>query len=243
MTQRSHEPEIPDIRRLSPQEIESMYGFISWINRFGGGRAIGREMRRLSRAWAGPIRILDVATGGADIPRAIARWAGKAGRSVSVVCLDASEDVLAYARRQSRDYPSLSFVRGDARALPFAPRSFDYAICSLFLHHLSDEDAAALLQAMDRIAVRGIVICDLIRRRRAVLWAKFLTLFGNAIVRYDGPLSVKRAFTLPEIESVVARAGISWARVRPVAGHHFLISGEREQIRGWAGSRVLQSPR
>jgi SAM-dependent methyltransferase len=214
---------------MSPVELESTYRYLTFFNRIGGGRAIRNELRRLSRGWTGPIRILDLASGGADIPRMIARWAQRAGKQVSIVCLDRSPQATALARRNSKDFPSISFVIGDALAMPFPKGSFDYVTSCLFLHHLSNEDAVRLLRGIDEVAVRGLVIADLIRRRRAVMWAWLLTL-GCAVVHYDGPLSVKRAFTLPEIEDVVAQAGIRHARIRPVLGHHFLLSGERPQV-------------
>jgi ubiquinone/menaquinone biosynthesis C-methylase UbiE len=226
MKTRSREPELIDVG-LSRSQLEGTYRFLAVLNRIGGGRAIRNELRRLSASWTGPVRILDVGCGGADIGRMVARWARSAGREVSVTCLDHSPVAIAFARKESAAFPSLEFVRGDVRALPFAPGSFDYVICSLFLHHLSDDDAVAALRAFDRLASRGLVVCDAIRRRRAWLWVRFLTLFGNAAVRYDGPLSVERAFTLREIEAVAARAGLSWARIRPVFGHHFLLSGDK----------------
>ena len=227
MKARSTELELIDIGALSREELESTYRFLAVINKVGGGRAIRGELRRLSREWRAPIRILDVGSGGGDIARSIARWARSAGHSVSITCCDVSPVATAFARRESSAFPSISFVRGDARALPFADGAFDYVICSLFLHHLPDEAAVLMLRAFDRVASRGLVLCDAIRRRRAWLWVSFLTLFGSRAVRYDGPLSVRRAFTLEEIASVAARAGLPWLSVRPVFGHHFLLSGER----------------
>jgi ubiquinone/menaquinone biosynthesis C-methylase UbiE len=230
MKTRSREKELIDLGTLTREELEGTYRFLTHLNKLGGGRAIRNELRRLSKSWTGPVRILDVGSGGADIARLVARWARAAGREVAITCCDVSPVAQAFARRECAGFPSISFVRADARTLPFAPASFDYVICSLFLHHLADDDAVTMLRAFDRLASRGLVLCDAIRRRRAWLWVSFLTLFGNRAVRYDGPLSVKRAFTIPEIEAVAARAGLSWTRVRPVFGHHFLLSGERPSV-------------
>jgi SAM-dependent methyltransferase len=224
-------PEFVDLRQLEPAELESTYRFLAFFNGIGGGRAIRNELRRYSRAWTGPVRILDVGSGSAGVARMIARWARRAGLDVSVTGLDLSPQATAWARRESAGIPKLTFVRGDARALPFAEGSFDYVICSLFLHHLSEDDIVSLLRGFARLAVRGFVLADVLRRRRAWLWAKLVTLFGHAVVRHDGPLSVRRSFTLAEIGSVAARAGLPWLRARPVPGHHFLLSGERPGVR------------
>lgn len=225
MKQRSHELEKLD-QEHTRHELEETFRFLTFVNRFGGARAITNELRRLSRSWTGRVRILDVGSGGADIPRAIARWAKRAGHDVSIVGVDQAADAVAYARRESRAFPTIRFVRGDARALPFAPGSFDYVTCNLLLHHLTDEDAAVALRSFAGLASRGLVLCDLIRRRRAWLLAKVITLFGHPIVRFDGPMSVRRAFTLPEIREVARRAGLGSATIRPVFGHHFVLSTE-----------------
>jgi ubiquinone/menaquinone biosynthesis C-methylase UbiE len=227
MKTRAHDPEMLDRPDLPHSERVSTYRFLEIVNKIGGARAIGKELARLSRSWRGPIRILDVGSGGADIPRAIARWAARAGHDVSIVCLDNTPDAIAWARERSRAFPRIRFVRGDARAIPFPPGSFDYVICSLFLHHLGDEEVVGALAAFDRLATRGLVLCDLIRSRIGWLSAKLVTLLGAPVVRFDGPLSVRRSFTLDEIRGLARRAGLPWVRARRVLGHHFVLSGER----------------
>lgn len=235
MKHRSHEPEILDLRPLAPDEVAPTCEFLAAINWIGSARAIRNDLRRFARSWDAPITILDVASGGGDVPRALARWARAEGIPLSIVCLDRSVEVTAWARSKSARDPLITFVRGDARSIPFRPQSFDYVICSLFLHHLDDDAVVSLLRSADRLAIRGVVFCDLIRRRRAFLWAKVLTLFGNAVVRNDGPLSIRRAFTLDEISRLAALADIPWTRIRPVVGHHFLLSGEKSPVRLQSG--------
>ncbi len=228
MKVRSLEPEILDLRRPSREELESTQRFLGWINRrLGGVRAMRRAFESFAPSWTGPVRVLDVGTGGADIPRALADWARAAGRPAGIVGLDRERDMLELARQQSRGCPEISFVRGDVRELPFKPRSFDYVTSSLFFHHLTDDGVVEALRAFDRIARRGIVVNDLLRRRRLLLWTKFFTLFGNGIVRIDGPLSVRKSFTLPEIRALAARAGLGWLKAEAVFGHRFLLWGER----------------
>ncbi len=68
---------------------------------------------------------------------------------------------------------------------------------------------------------------DLLRRRRAVLWIRLLTLFANRFAKFDGPLSVRRGFTLAEAESLANRAGLAWLKAREHFGHRFTLAGER----------------
>jgi len=63
---------------------------------------------------------------------------------------------------------------------------------------------------MGRVARRGIVINDLRRNRLAWLGAWLLSrlVTGNRYTRHDAPLSVRRAYTLAELTSLMAAAGL-----------------------------------
>ena len=93
-----------------------------------------------------------------------------------------------------------------------------------------------MLRAFDRVASRGLVLCDAIRRRRAWLWVAV----PDALRQRRRP--VRRAALGPARvhaprDRTVVRAGRAsrGLAVRPVLGHHFLLSGERPEVR-------LQSP-
>src|SRR3954452_3698458 len=113
-------------------------------NRYLGGLTVIR--RHLWRAITvlpadEPVRVLDVGTGAADVPLALAAWARRCGRNVQIVGLDHQAQVVAYAAEQTRGEAAVRLVRGDARALPFRRGAFAFAVCALTLHHLSPPDA------------------------------------------------------------------------------------------------------
>src|SRR6185295_6749067 len=118
-------------------------------------------------------------------------------------------------------------VRGDVLRFPFRDRSVDYIITTHFFHHLTDDQIVAVLREFDRVARRGIIVNDLIRNRRALFWIKLFTLGANRYVKYDGPQSVRKAFTVPEIEALARRAGLDWLRVRRHFAHRLTLAGER----------------
>jgi len=226
MKPRSLEPEILDKQRPPRAELESTVAFLSWINRrLGGVRAMQKAFENI--AWSGTLKVLDVATGDADVPRALVEWARRAGRKMEFTALDLEGDMLELAREKSQGYPEIAFARGDVRSMSFDAGSFDFVTSTLFFHHLPDDAVVEALKSFARIARRGIVVNDLLRRRRLYWWTKFFTLFGNDIVRYDGPLSVRKSFTQPEIETLVARAGLPWLKARAVFGHRFVLAGEK----------------
>jgi len=188
---------------------------------FGGARLTLRHVKRLVADLPGDRRVtvLDVGTGGGDIPRALVRWARRAGRSLRVIALDRDSETLRAAAARVAGYPEITLIRGDALALPVRPRSVDVAISALVLHHLPPAEAAASLAEMDRVARRGLVANDLFRSRVAhvVVWLTTRLLATSRMSRHDGPMSVRRAYTWREVESLARRADLVDVRVHRYA--------------------------
>jgi ubiquinone/menaquinone biosynthesis C-methylase UbiE len=198
------------------------------INRWLGGVRLSRRACEALLAGAGrphaagpggetrpvdPLRLLDVGTGGADIPVALIHSWRRRGLEVRVTGLDSRPEVLmaALAERPAlRDVAELSLVEGDGRAVPFGDATFDIAHASLLLHHLEPPDAADLLREMARVSTMGIVVNDLARGRLAWLgaWLLVHVATSNRFTRHDGPLSVRRAYTLGEARRLVEAAGL-----------------------------------
>ncbi len=213
MQRRSTELEILD-RETPPREMmERVVGYLAFVNRWlGGSAAVERHFRGVD----GPATVLDVAAGGGDILRSLAQR----HPNVRPIALDLSAMMLSFAEGVPR-------VRGDALRLPLADKSVDYVISTHFFHHLPDEAIVLVLREFDRVARRGIVVNDLLRRWRAYFWIRLFTLFANPIVQVDGPLSVRRGFTPGEIEALARRAGLDWLRARVHFGHRFTLAGVR----------------
>jgi ubiquinone/menaquinone biosynthesis C-methylase UbiE len=162
----------------------------------------------------GTLRVLDVATGGADLPREVARVLRGRGVRAIILAIDFNPITLACARERSRAVPELRFARGDARRLPLRTASVDVVLGSLVLHHFGEEEAVVVLREMARVARRALIINDLRRSPTALLLIWLITRFcRNRMTRYDGPLSVRRAFTPAELRRLAAAAGLDGARV------------------------------
>jgi len=216
MKSRSLEPERLDLETPPLEERARITGYLAFVNRwFGGTKAIAHHLREVK----GIATVLDVASGAGDILRDLS---GRFPR-LKFIAFDLSEWMLSFAGGIPR-------IRGDVRRFPFRDRSVDYVICTHFFHHLSDDQIVAALGEFDRIARRGIIVNDLHRTRRALFWIKLFTLWANPYVKVDGPLSVRKAFKLPEIEALARRAGLDWLRVELHFGHRFTLAGVRP---GW----------
>jgi SAM-dependent methyltransferase len=210
---RSRTLELLDVETPRGEELARLAGYLAFVNRWlGATSAVAHHLRGLPS----PATVLDVGAGAGDIARALVRrFPG-----LRPVAVDLSWGLLELAA----DFPR---VRGDARRLPFRNGSVDAVVSTHLFHHLTDDDAVEALREFARVARRRVVVNDLLRRKRAVLWIRFLTLFANRFARADGPLSVRRGFTLPEVESLARRAGLRWLRTREHFGHRFTLAGER----------------
>ena len=163
---RATEPEILDVETPPDKVVAECYRFIRRVNRWmGGRRALISRFREFSRSWKPGERIfvLDVGAGAADLPAYLQRWGKRAGFDVRVVALDIDESTLRFARAEE---PGVLFCRGDIHRLGFREGAFDYVMCSMFFHHLTEKQIVAALRAFDRIAKRGMVVNDLLRRVR-----------------------------------------------------------------------------
>ena len=215
--------------------VEDVYWFLGGISRwFGGTRATINRFEEFSRGWqpGQRVEVLDVATGGGDLARALLRWGRERGFDIRVTALDISPSALRVARRRGGNAPDLTGLRylcADVHSMPCRGAVFDYVSCSLFFHHLTDNEVIRTLQSFDTLATRGIVINDLVRRWRHYAWSWILTRPFNAVLRNDGPLSVRRAFRPDELAALTRRAGLTWLGIRLHFGHRMTLAGEREE--------------
>ena len=184
------------------------------INRLLGGVDLSRRaIDSLLGTRRAPIRVLDIGTGGADIPVALLASWRRRGVEARVTGIDSRHEVLQAAiaeRPLLRRIAELELVEADGLALPYADGSFDVAHASLLLHHLEPPQAEILIHEMARVASNGIVVNDLARGPLAWLGAWLLVHVAtrNRFTRHDAPLSVRRSYTLSEARALVGRAGL-----------------------------------
>lgn len=209
--------ELLDRQDNSDKEIRENLRDLERLNRcFGGVRTVLVHLGRIVGAPSqNPITILDIATGGADIPRAICRWARRRRLPVAIEAVDRSDQVLTAAAEWSIDFPEIRLRQAQAPPLPYPDRSFDYVIASLFFHHLTEAEGTLLLREMARVARRGLLVNDLLRSRLACLLTAMTTrlLSGNRLTRHDGPMSILRGFRPEELRRMATEAGLTDVRL------------------------------
>ena len=234
-------PELPRVQNavelldapLSSSDLEESLGDISRLNRYFGGSWVTRShLVRLLRTRRGePVTVLDVGSGGADIPVQLVCWARRRGVSLRVIAVDRNRQILEVARRRAAAYPEICFVQADGLQLPVMAGGVDAAISSLTLHHLEPDAAPGLLAEMGRASRLGFVVNDLMRSRTAyvLVWLATRLFAWNRMSRHDGPLSVLRAYSAREIGALAERAGVSPVRItrHPLCLRLAVVGGRR----------------
>lgn len=205
----------PDAGR---DDLDASLRFIRGVNRrLGGVRALTRVLDRLAPVWheGEPIRVLDIATGSADIPVEVVRWARGRGLDARVTAVDVHPVTLDLAREHveaelaGEDRHRIELVEADAFGLVerFGPGSFDVVHAGMFLHHLPEVRVLTMLAIMDRLALRAMVWNDLVRSRAARLGIHLLTVGQPEIVKHDARVSVEAGFRPREALRLARRAG------------------------------------
>src|SRR4051812_32918928 len=88
---RSLTPERMDVEFIDQEETAQILRTLERVNAWlGGVRATLWHLNRMSNYWTRgqTIRFIDWGTGGADIPRAIVRWARRRGWLVEILGMD-----------------------------------------------------------------------------------------------------------------------------------------------------------
>ena len=190
------ERNLRDIRR-----INALLGWTAFTSR----AVVAWTRREPRRAWT----LLDVASGSADIPIAIARAAARAGITLHVTATDRSPQITAIASQRGAGVPNLRVETQDALALPYATGSYDIALCTLALHHFEPDSARALLRSLARVGKR-VFVYDVARSPLAYAGVVALTRLAgmSPMTRHDGAASVRRAYSLAEARALAAAAGL-----------------------------------
>jgi len=212
--------ELMDDPGRSDRELRETLRDLGRINRWFGARAFVRAyLERVLPVWrdraSQPFTLLDVATGGADIPVDIVAWAARRGVPVRIVAVDRHATTARLAREMTRPHQAIRIIRADAGALPFRDRSFDVCLCTLALHHLDPGEAPALIRSLHRLARLGFLVVDLVRGWDAYAGVWLLTRASRSpLIRHDGPLSVRRAPSWDEYRRLVEAAAVPGLRLR-----------------------------
>lgn len=231
------------VRRLQPERMDDptldgelhrqALGGLSRLNSLGGAaRLIWPGLRDLSKRLGRALRVLDIATGGGDVPLALWRIARRQRLQIEFAGCDVSSRAIHFAQAQADSAAApLKFFQHDALGQTL-PTGYDAVICSLFLHHLQCEQASELLRRMADAGGSLLIVSDLLRSRSNWLltYLASRTLTRSPVVHADGPMSMEAAFNLQEVRQLVVEAGLVGATLRRAWPCRFILEWNRPRI-------------
>jgi SAM-dependent methyltransferase len=158
----------------------------------------------IARAWLGltdatSATVLDLACGPGNVTRALASGGAR------VIGVDASATMLRRAAADTGDRPDITYVRGDAIALPFHDDAFD-AVCCFGALYLFDDPWAALASMARVLRPGGRIVLLATRRPR-------LPVAGAGLAALSGMTGI-RMFGADELAHALSTAGFTAVRRR-----------------------------
>jgi len=206
----TRELELMDDPACDSHALERTYHQFRLVNQLvAGWRAVYRRRLRPLLRTGRTVRLLDVGSGGGDVPRALAAWAHRDGLDLDVTAID--PDPRAYDFAAGRlPVPGVRFRRAASAELVAEGERFDVVTSNHVLHHLAPAELDGLLADSAALATTLVVHDDIARSRRAYAAFAVATLplaaapaARRSFVRPDGLLSIRRSYRAAELAAVV----------------------------------------
>ena len=202
---RNTQAELMDNPNVNIDMLRLVFKDINKSNRFLGGNAItlANVCRLIKEFPRKQYTIVDMGCGDGEMLRELAVYFEDTEIEVVLVGLDLNENALTIARELSVEFPEITFFKQDILALK--PQDFycDILLCTLTMHHFSNEQIPLFLSKFTELAKIGIVINDLQRSVLAYyLFKGFSAIFiKTKIAKHDGLISIRSGFKKKDLIS------------------------------------------
>ena len=231
-TYRSDEKELLDEFNSSTELLYQNLKELDILNRRTGGHVLSlKGIKQLITDHHKTYHVVDLGCGSGDSLKAIAVWARRNNYKLRLMGVDINPKVIDYLKIHCSDYPEIRGVVSGYREYLRETDSIDIVHCSLFCHHLSDDELIELFIHFRQFVSTGFIINDLQRQWLAYYSAWFFTrLFnGTSLSKNDGPVSVLRGFKYEELVSLLKKADIRDYSLHKEWLFRFLIIGKIEK--------------
>jgi 2-polyprenyl-3-methyl-5-hydroxy-6-metoxy-1,4-benzoquinol methylase len=212
-SKRSMGTEIMDDLDCHGEVVDQTLRELDFINQWLGGNVV--TLQAIKSIWKTipkeqPLHIADLGCGSGEMLRILSQLAEKENRKLVLTGFDANPHIVDYAKNHSKKLSNISFQSISVFSQEFKEQQFDIVLATLFMHHFSEVELASLFSSLKKQS-KFIIINDIHRHSLAYHSIKVLTQFfsKSAMVKFDAPLSVLRAFSKNELKDILQRAGIT----------------------------------
>ncbi|TPG31641.1 methyltransferase domain-containing protein [Flavobacterium pectinovorum] len=203
---RTLETEIMDDFSLQGEELQEALDKIASINQLLGGNKLtlhGIKTLLQKSDSTETIVIADIGCGNGDMLRMLAKFGQKNKLNFKLIGIDANAFTINYAKSRSVEYPNIEYVCVDIFSEDFITIKYDIVLCTLTLHHFTNEEILNIITIFNNNAEVGIIINDLHRSKIAYRLFKMIGIIFNLnrMSREDGLVSILRGFKKNELEN------------------------------------------
>ena len=222
---RSHALERLDTGDYTPKEYARWQREMRFIHGILGERhalenSLLKHIRESGLTYAS---IVDIGAGTGNILKIVKK--SLSDRYVFSIAAETSDDALRSVVAEQKK-TGIQSVKCSGLELPFDDHTVDYVICTLVLHHLSDDDAVKLISEMCRVSRRRFYVIDLNRHPVGYYaWRAVSPLLFQRFTREDGALSILKSFTADELLALAKKAGVSEVKVEHSRANRLVLSG------------------
>ncbi|WP_417941171.1 methyltransferase domain-containing protein [Flavobacterium sp. RS13.1] len=203
---RTQKAEIMDDFSLHGSELRAALDQIARINQLLGGNQVTLDgIKKIIKkiAISQTIVIADVGCGNGDMLRMLADYGSKNNLKFKLIGIDANSFTVNYAKTLSNDYSNIEYLCLDIFSEEFSTINYDIVLCTLTLHHFTNEQILNIITTFNNNAAIGIVINDLHRSKLAYRLFKLICIVFSLgkMSREDGLVSILRGFRKNELEA------------------------------------------
>jgi len=223
---RSNEKEYLDNHAIATKDLYRNLFELDKINKMLGGynTSLG-GLANILKIKNNALTLLDIGFGGGDSIKQLSLYADRVNAKLFFYGVDLKSDCFNYAEDNLAAISNKKLICDDYRNISAdLLKQIDVIHCSLFLHHLTDEEIIGLF-TFARSNRCIILVNDLHRNWFAYYSIKFFTaLFSRSwLVKNDAPLSVKRGFRKNELVSLLEKAGFTDFSVKWIWAFRFQV--------------------
>lgn len=207
---RSEQSEIMDNLDFQGLEMQNLLKDLKTVNKWLGGNNItidGLQKLLNPNLKTIKITILDVGCGDGELLRKCADFGKRNNFNFDLIGIDFNENILDFAKTQSKEYSNIKFKKVDVFSEENLIPICDIALCTLFLHHFSNEKIENLLKTLIKKTNIGLIVNDLQRSKQAFNLFKVISqlFLRTRTARHDGLVSVARGFKKHELENISSK--------------------------------------
>jgi SAM-dependent methyltransferase len=229
---RSDEKELLDKSNILRDLLYRNLRELDILNRTTGGYAISlKGIKQLITDHKKKYHVVDLGCGSGGTLKTIADWARSNNYSVRLTGVDMNANAIDYLKINCTNYHEITGITGDYEDYLNKNEVIDIVHCSLFCHHLDDDDLLRLFIYFRQHVKAGFIINDLTRNWLAYYSAWLFTrlLNGTVLAKNDGPLSVLRGFKSGELPTLLNKANIRNYSTKNEWLFRYLIVGKTEK--------------